>query len=117
MILAPNLLQDACDHVDGIPHRKFSSKPVCCNKNCPRCGGNKCGKSTDANGKRLGAGQCCGVNILKRGQVCETPTDQTPEERNANVINAPCMYAGKGVDILEDLKDAGFFDGTMPYYE
>ena len=79
---------------------------MCCNKNCPICGGNKCGKSTDANGKRLGAGQCCGVNILKQGQVCETPIDP---ERSADIIKAPCMYAGKGVDILEDLRDAGFF--------
>ena len=80
-----------------------------CNKNCPRCGGNECGKQTDYNGKRLGGGQCCGPSILKQGQVCETPIDQTPVERSANIINAPCMYGGKGVDIIEDWKDAGFF--------
>ena len=84
---------------------------MCCNKNCPRCGGSECGKYRDANGKRLGGGQCCGPSILKQGQVCETPIDPTPVERNANIINAPCMYGGKGVDIIEDWKDAGFFYG------
>ena len=92
-ILAPYLLQqDVCSDasVDGIAHRRFMSKSVCCHKDCPRCGGNRCGQQTDSSGKKLGARKCCGRTILKREKVCgEHP--------------APCKVAVKGADVFEDL--------------
>jgi len=42
---------ETCLAFDGKPHRHFVSKPTCCNKKCGQCGGNDCGKYTDASGK------------------------------------------------------------------
>jgi len=76
--------------VDGLPHRRFISKSVCCHKDCPRCGGNRCGRQTDSSGKKLGARNCCGTTILKREKVCgEHP--------------APCKVAVKGDNVFEDI--------------
>jgi len=75
--------------IDGLAHRRFISKSVCCHKDCPRCGGNRCGQQTDSSGKKLGQRKCCGRTILKREKVCgEHP--------------APCKVAVKGADVFED---------------
>jgi len=83
--------QESCSgaSIDGLAHRRFISKSVCCHKDCPRCGGNKCGQQTDSSGKKLKARNCCGRTILKGEKVCgEHP--------------APCKIAAKGKDVFED---------------
>lgn len=75
--------------MDGLPHRRFISKSVCCHKDCPKCGGNDCGKQTDSSGKKLGPNECCGEAILKGDRICgEHP--------------APCKIPVKGEDVWED---------------
>jgi len=87
-----NLKEGFCSgaSIDGLAHRRFISKSVCCHKDCPICGGNKCGQQTDSSGKKLGARNCCGRIILKREKVC----GKHP---------APCKMAVKGEDVFEDL--------------
>ena len=90
--------KESCDSFDGIPHyRKFSSKPVCCNKKCPRCGGKGCNKLTDSDGKKLGRRQCCGMNILNQGKICG--------QQQENAGNAPCKVALKGNDVVDNFYD------------
>ena len=92
----PNVLHlDTCLAFDGIPHRNFAIKPACCNKKCPQCGGNDCRKYTDASGNKLGANQCCGVNILDQGEFCESGEQ-----------NAPCKVQFTENDVLDHLYDA-----------
>ena len=43
---------------------------MCCHKDCPRCGGYRCGQQSDSSGKKLGRGKCCGYAIRKRDNVC-----------------------------------------------
>ena len=94
--MVPNvLLQDTCLAFDGIPHRNFAIKPTCCNKKCPQCGGNDCRKYTDDSGIKLGANQCCGVNILDQAEFCA-----------ANEQNAPCKIQFTENDVLDHLYDA-----------
>ena len=64
--------KDVCKNYNGIPHKK---RPVCCDKECPECGGKNwkklCkGEGTDKSGKELGNTKCCGWRIEKQGEAC-----------------------------------------------
>ena len=77
--MTPNSLhKEICSSFYGKAHRRFASNPTCCNSNCPRCGGKGCAKYTDGNGNELGAKQCCGPRILKRGKFCESEGQAAP---------------------------------------
>ena len=88
-IFAPNLLkQETCRAFDGIPYGKFSIRPVCCNKNCPKCGGLNCDKFTDASGKILGRSECCAMPIMRKGNLCGSD-------------KAPCKFQFTGNNFLD----------------
>ena len=95
-ISVPDVLPlETCLAFDGIPHRHFVSKPTCCNKKCGQCGGNDCGKYTDASGKKLGRNQCCGVDILEKGEFCGNGKQ-----------DAPCKIQFTEKEVLDYLSDA-----------
>ena len=95
LILTPNPLhEEICTAFNGKAHRRFASNPTCCNSNCPRCGGNGCAKYTDTNGNELGAQQCCGQRILKRGKFCESEGE-----------TAPCKVQFTENDVLDHLNN------------
>ena len=98
-ILAPYLLLlETCLGYDGIPHKRFAVKPTCCSKKCPLCGGNDCKKYTDNSGEKLGASQCCGVEILNDGNFCGSGGEK-----------APCKIQYTENDVLESFYYAGKF--------
>ena len=77
-------IQDACDKFDGKLFRLgLSKKAVCCNKDCPKCGGNRCGYQKDTSGKKLDRRECCGWAILAHGEKCGS---------NANYKNVSRTY-------------------------
>ena len=99
--LALNLLQqETCLGYNGIPHKRFAVKPTCCNKECSLCGGNDCKTYTDVSGEKLGANQCCGVEILKQGNFCGSGGQK-----------APCKIQFTENDVLESFYRAGKFRG------
>lgn len=77
--LGPNIHRlVTCLGYDGIPHKRFAVKPTCCNKECPLCGGNDCKIYTDTSGEKLGASQCCGIEILNQGNFCGSGGQKAP---------------------------------------
>ena len=77
-------IQDACDTFDGKPHRLgLFKKAVCCNKDCPKCGGKRCGRQKDTSGKKLDRRECCSWAILAHGEKCGS---------NANYKNVSRTY-------------------------
>ena len=86
---------ETCLWFDGILHRHFVSKPTCCKKKCGQCGGNDCGKYTDVSGKKLGRNQCCGVDILEKGEFCGNGKH-----------DAPCKIQFTEKEVLDYLSDA-----------
>ena len=72
-------IQDACDKFDGKPFRYgLAMKAVCCNKDCPKCGGNRCGHQKDTSGKKLKRDDCCGRAILANGEKCGSNGREAP---------------------------------------
>ena len=72
--------KDVCKNYNGIPH---SSRPVCCHKKCPNCGGKnwkkQCkGEVTDKFGKKLNKKKCCGWRIEKEGRACGKKGQKAP---------------------------------------
>ena len=69
--------QDVCLAHGGKPNR--DRKPtVCCNKKCPKCGGQGCGKQKDASGKKLKISDCCVGKILEKGKTCRSGRKNAP---------------------------------------
>ena len=72
--------KDVCLQYDGIPPANVSQTPwVCCNKKCPRCGGDGCSNQMDASGNKLEAIECCIWENLSKGKTC-----------GSDGTNAPC---------------------------
>ena len=67
--------EDVCLKYNGILHE---SKGLCCNKNCPKCGGKGCATFTNKSGQILGKNQCCSKRIEKRGKTCGPDGSKAP---------------------------------------
>lgn len=69
---------------------------VCCHKNCPQCGGDGCGKFTDASGNKLGAKNCCERGINKTGEFKTCGSEGT---------KAPCVLPSDSFIKIADWLD------------
>ena len=74
--------------------------PLAATKSVHNVEENDCRKYTDDSGIKLGANQCCGVNILDQAEFCA-----------ANEQNAPCKIQFTENDVLDHLYDAIYMMG------
>ena len=92
--------EDLCQEYKGIRHNQWKKSirkmSVCCHKNCPQCGGDGCGKFTDASGNKLGAKNCCERGINKTGEFKTCGSEGT---------KAPCVLPSDSFIKIADWLD------------
>ena len=67
--------EDVCLKYNGFSDE---TKTLCCNKNCPKCGGKGCAEFKSKSGEILGRNQCCSHKIKKRGKICGSGERKAP---------------------------------------